>query len=116
MGCQFLHDEDKTPAFSRSGAANFALRYSATINTSRHRLHHSLDRRAAELIHDARAGAIKSKGSSSLPISTNNSSALVERDAARFFDVATFALLMGQIIPWTWTFDVASVGVLFPKR
>lgn len=53
---QILLDEDGTLAFNRGGAVNSGTGKSSTIKLSVHWLAHSLDRRAAELIHEASHG------------------------------------------------------------
>ncbi|MGH2457715.1 MAG: hypothetical protein ACRDIY_02480, partial [Chloroflexota bacterium] len=53
---QIRLDEDGTLAFSRGGAVNSGTGQGSSITFSRHWLAHSLDRRAAELIHEASHG------------------------------------------------------------
>ncbi len=53
---QIALDEDGTLAFNRGGAVNSGTGKSSSIKFSRHWLAHSLDRRAAELIHEASHG------------------------------------------------------------
>ena len=53
---QILLDEDGTLAFNRGGAVNSGVGGKSSIKFSVHWLSHSLDRRAAELIHEASHG------------------------------------------------------------